>query len=229
MIGRLFAILALAQLASGAFAQEYIVTDGPLSDRNFYRLVSCAAPPDGPCNDTAVRWNQSVVTVSFAPIPSGYPADLAREFSRALDRSIVQINASAPGLNLRRVSKSDAPDVRLFLQPIVSGDAIRGTGFPDMDGHPIGAALVQVYWDQDLNITDATIVFAMNIPIPQAAPIMLEELSQAMGLMTDIRNPFYEMRSVFSEDSNSVAKLGAQDRDALRRHYPARNSSAHTR
>ena len=43
-----------------------------------------------------------------------------------------------------------------------------------------------------------------------------------MGLMTDIRNPYYETRSVFSEDSNTVQKLGVQDRMALRRHYPAR-------
>jgi hypothetical protein len=49
---------------------------------------------------------------------------------------------------------------------------------------------------------------------------MIEELSQAMGLMTDIRNPYYETQSVFSEDSNSVQKLGEQDREALRRHYP---------
>ena len=51
---------------------------------------------------------------------------------------------------------------------------------------------------------------------------MLEELTQSMGLMTDIRNPYYETRSVFSEDSNSVVKLGEQDREALRLHYPTR-------
>ncbi|MDA9208487.1 DUF2927 domain-containing protein, partial [Octadecabacter sp.] len=85
---------------------------------------------------------------------------------------------------------------------------------------PIGAAHVQIFWDDDHNITEAAIVFAADIPIDQAGPIMLEELTQSMGLMTDIRNPYYETRSVFSEDSNSVQKLGVQDRAALARHYP---------
>ena len=83
------------------------------------------------------------------------------------------------------------------------------------------AALVQVYWDEQRNLTDALIVFASDIPPDQAGPIMIEELSQAMGLLTDIRNPYYETRSVFSEDSNSVIKLGEQDRIALGLHYPA--------
>lgn len=203
-------------------AQEYIITDGPLSDRQFYDLVSCAAPPDQRCNDPKVRWNKSVVTVTFAPVPVSYPAELAQEFYRALDSSILQIRSAAPGLNLRRVSKNVPADVVLHLQTIRSGDPIRGTGYPDMDGIPIGAAQVQIFWDDDLHITEAAIVFASDIPLDQAAPVMTEELTQAMGLMTDIRNPYYETRSVFSEDSNSVAKLGVQDRAALRMHYPSR-------
>jgi len=159
--------------------------------------------------------------VAFEPIVPAYPTDLARAFNRALDTSISQINSAAPGLDLRRVAKFQSAHVRLFLQPIRSGDAVRGTGYPELDGTPIGAALVQVYWDDDLKLTEALIVFAGDIPLNQAGPIMLEELTQAMGLMTDIRNPYYETRSVFSEDSNSVAKLGVQDRAALRLHYPA--------
>lgn len=218
MIRFLCALVWAAPLA----AQEYIVTDGPLSDRDFYRVVACAATPGGECNDPFVHWNKSAVTVTFAPIPVSYPEELARELTRSLDTTIHQINSSAPGLNLRRVQKSAQADVRIFLQPIRSGDAIRGTGYPEMDGIPIGAAQVQVFWDGNRNLTEAAIVFAADIPVDQAGPIMVEELSQAMGLMTDIRNPYYETRSVFSEDSNTVAKLGVQDRAALRLHYPAR-------
>lgn len=203
-------------------AQEYIVTDGPLSDVDFYRLVSCAAVPGAGCNEPVVKWDKSVVTVTFAPIPVSYPADMAREMTRVLDTTIVQINASAPGLNVQRVSKSIAADITIFLQPIRAGDAIRGTGYPEMDGVPIGAAQVQIFWDGDQKLTEAAIVFASDIPIEQLGPIMVEELTQAMGLMTDIRNPYYDTRSVFSEDSNMVAKLGVQDRAALRLHYPAR-------
>jgi hypothetical protein len=210
------ALLLMTPLA----AQEYIVTDGPLSDVDFYQLVSCAATPGLGCNEPIVKWDKSVVTVTFAPIPVAYPSDMAREMDRVLDTTIAQINAAAPGLNLRRVSKAAPADIVVYLQPIRSGDAIRGTGYSQMDGVPIGAAQVQVFWDENLNLTEAAIVFASDIPINQLGPIMVEELSQAMGLMTDIRNPYYETRSVFSEDSNSVQKLGVQDREALRLHYP---------
>ena len=213
-------LLAALLLATPLTAQEYIATDGPLTDGEFYGVVSCAAIPGQGCNEPIVHWDQRVVTVGFELIVPSYPADLAREFNRVLDTSISQINSAAPGLNLRRVAKSQPAHVRLFLQPIRSGDAIRGTGYPELDGTPIGAAIVQLYWDDDMQITEALIVFAGDIPINQAGPIMLEELTQAMGLMTDIRDPYYETRSVFSEDSNSVAKLGVQDRAALRFHYP---------
>ncbi|MCW1950010.1 MAG: hypothetical protein KIH44_001395 [Octadecabacter sp.] len=213
--------LAALMLATPLCAQEYIVTDGPLTDGEFYGVVSCAATPGQGCNAPIVRWDQQVVTVAFEPMAPSYPTDLAREFDRLLDISILQINAAAPGLTLRRVAKSQSAHVRLFLQPIRFGDAVRGTGYPEMDGTLIGAALVQVYWDDDLKLTEALIAFAADIPINQAGPIMLEELTQAMGLMTDIRDPYYETRSIFSEDSNSVAKLGVQDRTALRFHYPA--------
>jgi len=213
-------VLAATLFTTSISAQEYIVTDGPLTDGEFYNLVSCSARPGQGCNEPIVHWDQRVVTVAFEPMVASYPTDLAREFDRVLDTSISQINSAAPGLNLRRVAKSQSANVRLFLQPIQSGDAVRGTGYRDLDGTPIGAAIVQIYWDDDFKLTEALIAFAGDIPIDQAGPIMLEELTQAMGLMTDIRNPYYETRSVFSEDSNSVAKLGVQDRAALRLHYP---------
>ena len=213
--------LAAFLLATPLTAQEYIVTSGPLTDAEFYGIVSCARVPGLGCNEAVVHWNEPVVTVAFAPVPVTYPPELAREMTRVLDTSISQINSAAPGLNVRRVAKYQTSHIRLYLQPIRTGDAIRGTGYPGLDGVPIGAAQVQIFWDQDRNLTEAAIVFAADIAIDQAGPIMLEELTQAMGLMTDIRNPYYETRSVFSEDSNSVSKLGVQDRAALRFHYPA--------
>ena len=213
--------LAFLMMVSPVAGQEYIVTDGRLSDVDFHRLVACAARSGQSCEGPMVRWTKSRVSVTFAPIPVGYPADLSRELDRALETAVAQINAAARGVNLRRVSKSQPADIKLFLKPIHVGDAIRPTGFSEMDSVPIGAAQVQIYWDESRSLTQAAIVFASDIPLDQAGPILLEELTQSMGLMTDIRNPYYETRSVFSEDSNSVAKLGVQDRAALRLHYPA--------
>jgi hypothetical protein len=214
-------LLALL-LATPLAAQEYVVTDGPLTDGEFYSLVSCAALPGQGCNEPIIRWDPPVITVTLAPIPQTYPVDLAMEISRSLDTTITQINADDPGLSLRRVSKSQPAHILLYLQAIRAGDAIRGTGYPEMDGIPIGAAQIQVFWGGDQSLTDAAIVFAADIPIDQAGPIMLEELTQAMGLITDTRNSYYETRPVFSEDSNTVTKLGVQDREASRFHYPAR-------
>lgn len=219
----LMGLAATAGMGAGAAqAQEFVVTDGRLADRDFYRLVSCAARPGGPCGESVVRWNRPRVRVAFAPIPIGYNAALAQELDRALDNAVAQIRSAAPMLDLRRVPKYQPADIRIFLQPIRAGDLVRQNGYAEMVGVPIGAALVQVYWDGDLNLTEAAIVFAGDIPLAQAQSIMVEELSQAMGLMTDIRNPYYESRSVFSEDSNDVIKLGVQDRMALRRHYADR-------
>lgn len=214
--------LGLSLLPQSVAAQEYIVTQGPLSDQDFYNLVSCAAAPGEPCAMPRVAWAEQPVFVRFAPVPVTYPGALAAEFDRQLDRAISQINGAAPRLDLRRVSKGQPAHITLFLQPIRAGDQITGTGFAALDGVPIGAAQVQIWWDDNFHLTEAAVVFAADIPLEQAGPIMIEELTQAMGLMTDIRNPYYETRSVFSEDSNSVAKLGAQDRIALSLHYPAR-------
>ena len=215
------ALALLLWLPGSLVAQEYIVTSGRLTDADFYQLVACAARPGEGCAAPLVRWAKPVVTVTFAPVPPAYPQEIAKEMNRALDTSIHQINGSAPGLSLRRVSKSEPADILLHLQPIRAGDAIRGTGYAALDGTPIGAAQVQIFWNARLELTEAAIVFAADIPMDQVGPIMLEELTQSMGLMTDIRNAYYDTRSVFSEDSNSVRKLGEQDRAALRFHYPA--------
>lgn len=217
------AALAALTFAGPAGAQEFITTSGRLSDTEFYNLVACAAPPGRPCAAELVRWSESDaadLTVGFASRRGSYPAWLAGEFDRALDNAIWQISAAAPGLTLRRATKNEEPDITLYLLPIGEGDLIRGTPHPELDGVRIGAAIVQIWWDYQRHITDAAIVFAADIPRDEALPILLEELTQAMGLMTDIRNPYYETRSVFSEDSNAVRKLGEQDRMALRRHYP---------
>ncbi|WP_106608280.1 DUF2927 domain-containing protein [Shimia abyssi] len=49
---------------------------------------------------------------------------------------------------------------------------------------------------------------------------MLEEITQALGLLTDIDNPYYTNRSIFSQDGYSLSRIQGQDRMVLRRHYP---------
>lgn len=207
-------------------AQEFIASNGPLTDDDFYNTVACGARPGGDCQGPYVRWvppNGDAITVAFQPVPITFPAGLERALSQSLDRAIQQLNNVTGAIELRRTYKSGSADIAIYLQSIVAGDDITGIGVPELEGVEIGAAIVQVWWNGNLEITEAVIVFASDIPLDEADSIMLEELTQGLGLLTDIRNPFYDDRSIFSEDSNSVRKLGPQDRMAIARHYANAN------
>jgi hypothetical protein len=202
---------------------DYLETEGLLSLEDFYRLVSCRALPGGPCTAEPVRWppeRARDLRVGFASLPRGYPQPTADRMARAVDAAIREINDAGAALRLRRAKPGEDLDIAIHLAPVDEGDLIEGTGVRGVDGQEIGAALVTVWWDEKQSLTDAVIVLAEDLPEADLDPVVLEELTQAMGLMTDIRNPDYEGLSVFSEDSNRVTRLGPQDRDALRRHYP---------
>jgi hypothetical protein len=170
-----------------------------------------------------VRWAEAdalSLTVSVAPVAPSYPKALGKEMLAALDRAIAEINGAQARLRLLRAEPGEVGRIRLFLTPVGENQPIRGTEISGVDGVEIGAGLTTVWWNDRREITEAVIVMAGDLPVPQVFPVLLEELTQSLGLLTDIRNPWYETRSVFSEDSNSVTRLGPQDVMALRRHYP---------
>ncbi len=224
---RLRALLLLTFLATGAMASaeedDFLITSGKLSDEDFYRLIACRALPGGPCAVSPVRWSPAKsqdLKVGVVAPATDYPRDMILRMSEAVDHAISEINSAGAALHLRRVGADETPDVTFHLAPIHEGDAIEGTGVWGVDGQVIGAALVTVWWDAAQDLTEAVIVMAEDLPPSDVRPVVLEELTQAMGLMTDIRNPYYDKISVFSEDSNSVLNLGPQDKAALRLHYP---------
>ncbi|MEH6644791.1 hypothetical protein [Sulfitobacter sp.] len=70
-------------------------------------------------------------------------------------------------------------------------------------------------------INAAAIGFSSTMTMRQYESVMLKEITQALGLITDIQNPYYRSRSILSQNAdNSLKTLGAQDRVALIRHYP---------
>jgi len=224
-VSRRAALILAGLLATEAPAQQadWLATTGKLSGEDFYRLVSCRALPGGPCTLDPVRWPPEKamdLRVALIDPPPGYPQGTARRMSVALDHAIAEINSVGAALRLRRVAAAAAADITVHLPRVPEGGLITGTGIEGVDGSPIEAALVTIWWDDRMALTSAAIVMAETIPPADILPIMLEELTQAMGLMTDIRNPLYDSLSVLAEDSNSVAHLGPQDREALRRHYP---------
>jgi hypothetical protein len=215
--------LPLAVLAQAEI--DYLTTQGKLTQQDFYELVSCRALPGGPCADVPVRWSPEQaadLVVGFAPLPPDYPRRRAGQMSDALDDAITEINRAGAALSLSRAGKGAAHPVTIYVGPSTQGEPIRGTGITDVDGVILGAALVTIWWDDRNHITEAAIVMAADLPMAEMAPVLLEELSQAMGLLTDIRNPVYDGISVFSEDSNMVDRLGPQDIAALRMHYPSK-------
>ena len=202
---------------------DFLVTNGKLSSEDFYRLVACRALPGGPCTAEPVRWapyKARDLALAFAPIPDTYPDAMATRMIDAVEHAMAEINRAGAALHLRWTRKGELPDITLHLAPVREGDAIQGTGIQGVDGQVIGAALVTVWWNEGQDLTEAVIVLAEDLPPTDVLPVVLEEITQAMGLMTDIRNPAYEGISVFSEDSNRVTRLGPQDREALRRHDP---------
>ncbi len=219
----LLAVLLAWGLPLPAQEVDYLETDGKLSPEDFYRLVACRALPGGPCTADPVRWPSDRardLAVGFAPVLPGTPEPAVARTVAAVEHAIREINDAGAALHLRRARRDEAPDILIHLAPVAEGELIEGTGVSGVDGQEIGAALVTVWWDEGQDLTEAVIVLAADMPPADVGPVVLEEMTQAMGLMTDIRNPAYEDVSVFSEDSNRVTRLGPQDREALRRHYP---------
>ena len=99
---------------------------------------------------------------------------------------------------------------------------ITGTGIEGVDGTRLGGASTRVFFDANKRVRRAVVLFSTTMQMRAYESAMLEEITQSLGLMTDIRSPHYEAISIFSQDSNAVTRLGPQDVMALRRHYPPR-------
>ena len=212
---------ALIFCAGATAAQDSLPTSGPLSDDAFYNLVACAAPPGRDCTVPLVRWpGAQDLTVSLFQVEQGFPDDRKVAVQKALYTAMEQINGSHAALRLRFAPTGEMADITVHLLNTTMGGVIDHTGLVPLDGTPLEAALVQLWWNGNLDLTRAAIVFPQDLEWTGLPSIVLEELTQSLGLRTDIENPWYETRSVFSETSNTVTTLGDQDLMALRRHYP---------
>lgn len=207
-------------LAGPAAAQEFVVAPGPLSDEAFYRAVACAAEPDGVCQKPFIRWNaekREALGVSLASIAPGLPPYKRQLIEAGLDDAIAQINGLDAGIRLLRAAGEGDIDVHIVSTP--PGYIMTGTGIPALDGNmlPLGRVALRA---REGEIREGVIAISAFVRRREIASILLEEITQALGLMTDIRGPAYR-RSLFSEDGNSVTRIVGQDAAALRRHYAA--------
>lgn len=220
---RLLICLALLAGASGATAAEdYIETTGPLSDEDFYRLVACAAPPGAPCGKKTVHWSTArPLRVQLTRIDRAFLGGKQKRARAALTRAIRYINRTGAGISLTEVPEGAEADIRIYLVDTDGTTPITGTGIKGVDGTTVTGARVIVWSRSDSQLIQrAQIVFGTRLHIRHYESAMIEELTQALGLLTDIRNPDYLGKSVFSQDDNLSKDLGPQDVMALRRHYP---------
>lgn len=216
-----FALL-ICLAGTAAPAQEFITTQGTISDEDFYRLVACAAPPGGACAKPFIRWPEPrrqelrVGIADVAPSFPGYKLDL---IDRAIDTAITEINATGAALRLTRVYEGTV-DIPLYLVATPQGARITGTSIAALDGSEMAIARVALR-SRGSMITAAAIAISQDIRRREIASVVLEELVQALGLPTDIDSAAYT-RSIFSEADNATVRLRGQDAAALRRHYPNR-------
>lgn len=209
--------------ASFASAQEFVTVKGQLSDEDFFRLVTCAAPPGRACQKTAAQWSPRRardLTFGVVFVADGFPARLQAKIEEGLDRGAKELNAAGADLRIRRADASEKPDIFVRLLDIPEGAKISGTGIPEVDGVTIGAATNTIIWNNNRKLVACHITSSNNAFLDQVVSGMLEELTQCLGFNTDIGGRYYEPRSIFSETSNALVRLGEQDLMALRRLYP---------
>lgn len=203
-------------MAWPAQAQDFVDSKGALSDTAFYRLVACAAPPDGPCAKPFYKWDKSTITVGIVERSPAFLGGKLKRAEASVIRALQQLNEVGMGLTL--VADDTAPDIAIHLLDVARGEVI-STGTL-LKGKTMANAITALDVDGS-TIRGASIGFSNTLGARQYESVMLEEITQALGLITDIQNPHYLRRSILSQNAdNSLKTLGKQDRMAIIRHYP---------
>ena len=215
--------LAFCLMAGLAGAQEFVTAEARLSDEDFTRLAACAAPSGGECQKPIVRWSTRDardVSNEIVMIEAGYPAKVAAKLGAGLDATIAGLNGVGAGLMVSRSAPGRVADIRIFLLNSPSERKISGTGLPKFDGGYMKLARMQMEWRASLEILQCAIASRRDAKTSEVERLLIEEVPQCLGFLTDIGGRTYESRSIIWETSNARSQLGAQDAIALRRHYP---------
>tara|TARA_R110002020_G_scaffold52767_10_gene148074 strand:- start:13033 stop:13575 length:543 start_codon:yes stop_codon:yes gene_type:complete len=178
--------------------------------------VACAAPPEAACAKHFYRWDKTTLTVGIIERDRAFLGGKLKRAEAALVRALQHLNATGAGLTLSITEET--PDIAIHLLDVSRGQTIPTGSL--LRGKTMANAITALEVEGS-TITGAAIGFSNTIPIRQYESVMLEEITQALGLITDIRNLYYQSRSILSQDAdNSLKTLGEQDRMALIRHYP---------
>lgn len=197
---------------------DAIVTSGRLDDVEFYRLATCGARPGGPCKGPTLRWDKSRLTVRLArsndPVSPGFEARLMP----AIRNAIAEVNGAGAGI---RLSFTNASAADITIRPTNLREGTVMTDSPGFAGPGImGVGYMTVWSDPSNTIVEAVVLISTSISDADLTSVMLEEITQALGFLHDIDNPYYEGVSILSQTSNATTRLAGQDARILRMHYP---------
>ena len=220
-MSRALALAVLLLAAPPAAAQAYVEVAGRLSDEDFFRAVACAAEPGGDCRKPFVRWEASrPIRVALRRIDPAYLGRPKLRAGAALERAVRALNAAEAGFRLAPVGPGDHAEIEVFFLDLDQGAEISGTGIEGVDGAALGAASTRVLYNHDTGYAErAAVVVSRGLATRAYESVLLQELTQAMGLMTDIKSAAYDGVSVLALESNTATQLGPQDILALKRLY----------
>lgn len=208
----------LCALAVQAHASDGVQVAGLLSDADFFRAATCGAAPGEPCQQDAIRWPKTELTLAVLPPEVDTGRFIPLLLSVSVDYALRQINRTGANLRITRVYDADA-DIRVALT-----DATEGTVMPDQPGisapGEMGVGYASVWSTPDNQITEASILISSQIRATEMVSVVLEEIFQTTGPLFDIDSPAYEGVSILSQNANSTVTIAGQDAALLRHLYP---------
>lgn len=218
------AVVMLLWLATPGTAQDFItVPDAALTDEDFYRVVACAAAPKTSCLKPIVRWSDETakdISLRIVSVAPRYPNDTHTQIHQAIDHAITQINSAGTVVQMRRAKARETPDIAIHLVTENEGDVLQFAPDPDIAGLVMPSGYVHIWWNGKEQITRSIILFSKDIKPEDIYSIVLEEILQSTGLVTDIESEFYKNTSIFAENGpNEIIQLRDQDLRAFQRHY----------
>ncbi|WP_136645755.1 DUF2927 domain-containing protein [Tabrizicola sp. YIM 78059] len=195
-----------------------IAVQGLLSDADFYRLVTCGAPPGGACRAASLRWTKPSLTLAIAPAANAEPPGFRARLVAAAQNAIDEVNAIGAGIRIDLIPAGPA-DITIRPTALTEGAILSET--PGFSGAGVmGVGYMTVWSNAENRITEAVILISTSISDADLTSVMLEEVTQSLGFLFDIEGPAYEGVSILSQTSNATTRLTGQDAMLLRRHYP---------
>jgi hypothetical protein len=211
--------LGLGPVVADALDSDGVTVTRQLSDEEFYRLVTCGAPPGGDCRSNSLRWEKKTLSVTLVEGSDPLPRRFIPRVATALRDAIREVNKTGAGISLRYTTRQDDADIRVLATTIQEGTRLSDK--PGFSGSGImGVGYMTVWSDAEDRIVEAVILISTDITQADLPSVMLEELTQSLGFLYDVEGPAYEGVSILSQTSNATTSLTGQDVRILRMHYP---------